>query len=168
MSYHVRRATLDDLDTLVYQRVAMFDDMGVPLDRSTLNPAFARWLEQWMPSETYIAWLIDWESGSGERVPVSGGGATILPWPPGPHYQGGRLAFVYNIYTEPEHRQRGLAKMIMHAIHEWCGEHGVTSAALNASEKGRALYVDLGYAVTPSPMMFRSIDASMPAPRGPR
>ena len=39
----------------------------------------------------------------------------------------------------------------------WCETQGITSIALNASEDGRAMYEAMGYAVTPSPMMFRSI-----------
>ena len=46
---------------------------------------------------------------------------------------GHRLAFVYNVYTEPAHRRRGLARLIMDAIHAWCREEGIGSMALNAS-----------------------------------
>ena len=67
---------------------------------------------------------------------------------------GSRLAFVYNVYTEPAHRRRGLARAIMDAIHTWCREAGVTSVALNASPDGRPLYEALGYHVSPHPMMF--------------
>jgi GNAT superfamily N-acetyltransferase len=70
---------------------------------------------------------------------------------------GNRLAFVYNVYTEPAHRRRGLARLVMDAIHAWCAEAGVTSMALNASTDGQPLYEAMGYAVTPSPMMFLPI-----------
>jgi hypothetical protein len=43
---------------------------------------------------------------------------------------------------------------VMEAIHDWCRANGVTSAALNTSVDGRALYESMGYVVTPSPMMF--------------
>jgi GNAT superfamily N-acetyltransferase len=149
MAYRVRPATLDDLDVLVHHRLAMFTDMGVPLDAGMLAPAFARWLKQTMPPGTYRAWLVE----SGAEV-VAGGGATILPWPPGSQYPGDKLAFVYNVYTEPAHRRCGLARLVMNAIHAWCRENAVTSLALNASQDGRALYESLGYVVTPNPMMF--------------
>ena len=79
---------------------------------------------------------------------------TIIPWPPGPRYPGGKLAFVYNVYTEPAHRGRGLARRIMAAIHAFCAETGISSAALNASRIGLPLYESIGYRVTESPMMF--------------
>jgi GNAT superfamily N-acetyltransferase len=153
MSYRVRPATLDDLDVLVRHRIAMFTDMNVAMDESVLAPAFAQWLRTHMPAGTYRAWLI--EAVGGEVA--AGGGITVLPWPPGPRYMGNRLAFVYNVYTERAYRRRGLARLIMNAIHEWCREAGVASVALNASVDGQPLYESMGYSVTPAPMMFLAI-----------
>src|SRR5262249_43166825 len=131
----VREATLDDLDALVAHRIGMFTDMAVPLDEAMLRTAFAQWLRQTMPSGSYRGWIVE-EAG---RV-VAGGGATIIPWPPGPSYPGEKLAFVYNVYVEPTHRRRGLARLVMDTIHRWCRDHGVASVALNASRDGQPLY----------------------------
>ncbi|HEY7287829.1 MAG TPA: GNAT family N-acetyltransferase [Vicinamibacterales bacterium] len=157
MTDRVRTATLDDLRVLVHHRVAMFRDMGVPMDAPALEAAFAKWLARMMPAGTYRAWVVEHTNESGARAIVAGGGATILPWPPGPRYSGESLAFVYNVYTEPDHRRRGLAVLVMRAIHDWCRTNGVTSLALNASQDGRALYEQLGYAQSPAPMMFYSL-----------
>ena len=158
--YLVRPATLADADTLVAHRTAMFADMGVELDRETAA-AFRRWIADAMASGLYRAWVVE-TAGGGTAGPstaavVAGGGISLLPWPPGPRYPGDRLAFVYNVYTEPAHRRRGLARMVMHAIHAWCREAGVLWVALNASADGRPLYDSLGYYVSPSPMMFLSL-----------
>jgi len=150
MSYRVRPATLDDVDALVEHRIAMFTDMNVPVDAAMLRPAFAEWLRVTMPSGSYRAWLIE---DDGRRI-VGGGGATIIPWPPGPMYPGDKLAFVYNVFIDPQLRRRGLARMLMDAIHAWCREHGVGSIALNASREGLPLYEAMGYALAPAPMMF--------------
>jgi GNAT superfamily N-acetyltransferase len=66
----------------------------------------------------------------------------------------GRLAFVYNVYTEPAHRRRGLARRIMATIHDWCRGAGLPLVALNASRDGQPLYEAMGYQVFPHPMMF--------------
>jgi GNAT superfamily N-acetyltransferase len=152
-AYRTREATLDDAAVLSRHRIGMFTDMGVPLDAGTLDAAFRAWLADTMPHGTYRAWLV--ETPEGEIV--AGGGITILPWPPGPRYIGDRLAFVYNVYTEPAHRRRGLARIVMDAIHDWCREAGITSLALNASRDGQPLYEAMGYGVTPSPMMFLAL-----------
>jgi len=149
-SYAIRPATVGDADALVRHRLGMFADMGVRFDAAALESAFRAWLAETMPAGTYRAWLA--ESASGEVA--AGGGITILPWPPGPNYPGDRLAFVYNVYTEPAHRRRGLARRIMDAMHAWCRANGVTSIALNASRDGQPLYRSMGYVEAPSPMMF--------------
>ncbi len=168
MADRVRAATLDDIGVLVHHRVSMFRDMGVSVDPTALEPAFADWLRRTMPSGHYRAWLVESTRRDGRAPEITaGGGATILPWPPGPRYPGDSLAFVYNVYTEPGHRRRGLARLVMHAIHDWCRANGVTSLALNTSQDGRRLYERMGYAESPSPMMFYSLaDEGDDPPRG--
>jgi GNAT superfamily N-acetyltransferase len=149
-SYSIRPATLDDADALVRHRIGMFTDMGVPLDAPLLEREFRAWLGEMMPNGTYRAWVVEAEA----RAIVAGGGMTILPWPPGPRYMGSRLAFVYNVYTEPAHRRRGLARLLMDAMHAWGRAHGIASMALNASRDGQPLYEAMGYALSPAPLMF--------------
>jgi len=151
--YRLRPATIADADALVHHRVGMFTDMGVTMDVAALEASFRSWLAALMPAGTYRAWLV--EDDDGEIV--AGGGITILPWPPGPGYKGDRLAFVYNVYVEAPHRRRGLARLIMDAIHAFCREAGITSVALNASRDGLPLYESMGYGVSPNPMMFLSL-----------
>jgi len=153
MPYRLRAATLDDVDTLVGHRLAMFTDMDVPLDAVTLDRAFRTWLAETMPAGIYRAWLVETDRGD----IAAGGGLTVLPWPPGPSYMGDRLAFVYNVYTEPAHRRHGLARLVMDAIHAWCREAGIRSVALNASRDGLPLYQSLGYHASPNPMMFFAV-----------
>jgi GNAT superfamily N-acetyltransferase len=153
VEYRVRLATLADADVLVRHRIEMFTDMGVPLDARALDQAFRVWIGDVMPKGTYRAWLVDAADGT----VACGGGITIIPWPPGPQYAGDRLAFVYNVYTEPQHRRRGLARLVMDTIHTWCCDEGIGSMALNASREGKPLYEAMGYAESTSPMMFLPI-----------
>jgi GNAT superfamily N-acetyltransferase len=150
MAYRVREATLADADVLVRHRIGMFTDMGLTLDARALDAAFRVWLAEKMPEGIYRAWLAEAEDGA----VAGGGGISILPWPPGPSYMGDKIAVVYNVYTEPAHRRRGLARLIMNTIHSWAAAHDITSIALNASRDGLPLYESMGYQLTPSPMMF--------------
>ncbi|MQA29980.1 MAG: GNAT family N-acetyltransferase [Luteitalea sp.] len=152
-TYRVRPATLGDADALVHHRIAMFTDMGVALDAATLDHAFRSWLGRVMPEGIYRGWLAETDTGD----IVAGGAITIIPWPPGPRYLGDRAGFVYNVYTEPAHRGRGLARRLMTAIHDWCRVEGVSSLALNASHAGEPLYASMGYTVATSPMMFLAL-----------
>jgi GNAT superfamily N-acetyltransferase len=151
--YSVRPATLQDTDVLVRHRAGMFTDMGVKVDRGA-SDRFKSWLTEMMPAGTYRAWLLETDHGE----VVAGGGITVLPWPPGPLSPEGRLAFVYNVYTEPSHRRHGHAGLVMQAIHAWCREAGIYSLALNASQFGVSLYESLGYRQSASPMMFIGLE----------
>ena len=137
----------------------MFTDMGIALDRTALDTSFRTWLAAMMPAGTYRAWLVEDAQGT----VVAGGGISVLPWPPGPQYMGDRIAVVYNVYTEPAHRRRGLARRLMDAIHAWCVDAGVTSVALNASRDGRPLYESMGYQLPSSPMMFLGLSGYNPS-----
>jgi GNAT superfamily N-acetyltransferase len=152
--YRVRPATLADADVMVHHRLSMFTDMGVPLDTAVLGGAFRAWLVSAMAADTYRAWVV--EDAAGKIV--GGGGITIIPWPPGPRFLGDRIAFVYNVYTERPHRHRGIARMVMDAIHAWCRQRGISLIALNSSESGRSLYDSMGYQATPTPLMFLGLE----------
>jgi GNAT superfamily N-acetyltransferase len=154
--YHVRAATLGDVDALAHHRLAMFTEMGSSIDAEAVDEAFRRWLAELMPVGTYRAWVVETD---GHEI-VAGGGITVLPWPPGPQYLGGRLAFAYNVYTEPAHRRCGLARMIMDAIHAWCRSSGIGIVGLNASTFGQSLYETLGYQPASSPMMVLALELS--------
>jgi len=160
-NYTVRRATVDDVETLVSHRIRMFEDMRVMsmpgANAIGLEAAFRTWLLELLPAGTYVAWVVEATAADGAAEIIAGGGATLIAWPPGPWYPGHRLAFVYNVYTEPAHRGRGLARRVMEVIHEFCRAEGIGSLALNASTSGRPLYESLGYHVTQSPMMFLSL-----------
>lgn len=159
-SYTVRRASTADIDVLLRHRVRMFEDMGRwPPDSSVeaFEAEYRAWLLDQMPADSYVSWLVEYHDDDGTAVVVAGGGATIIQWPPGPFYRGSELAYVYNVYTEPEHRGRGCARQIMETIHDFCRSRGIQSLALNASDFGQPLYEAMGYRVTPSPMMFLSL-----------
>jgi GNAT superfamily N-acetyltransferase len=152
--YHVRPATLEDAEVLVRHREAMFSEMGTPPSEMAIaGPMFRSWLADAMSNGIYHAWVVETDGGE----VVAGGGATVLPWPPGPQHPGGQVAFVYNVFTERSHRGRGLARSVMDAIHEWCRGAGIQSIALNASSDGRPLYESMGYHLSESPTMFRRI-----------
>ena len=82
---------------LVRHRIRMFADMGVSMDAEAVEQAYKVWLASSLASGLYRAWLVETEPGE----VVAGGGITVLPWPPGPRDLGDRLAFAYNVYTEP-------------------------------------------------------------------
>jgi GNAT superfamily N-acetyltransferase len=121
----------------------MFEDMGEHLPASS-REAFARWLHRALADDLYRGWIVE----SADGAIVAGAGLTVLPWPPGVNDDHDRIAFVYNVFTEPDHRRRGLARRLMDAIHAWCREQDIRSVRLHASAGGSPLYESMGYVDT--------------------
>jgi len=151
--YRLREGTTDDIPVLLHHRIAMFEEMGLVIQRRPLGAAFTSWLSLQLPSGTYRAWVVEDATG---KV-VAGAGITMLTWPPGPRELSGTLPIVYNVYTEASHRRHGLARALMEAIHEWCRERGFRVIGLAASRFGRPLYESLGYRESTSPYMFAAL-----------
>lgn len=142
--YHIRKATASDVPALVHHREAMFSDMGTRFDRGAMAAAFEPWVRHAMASGVYHGWV----AASADGAIAGGAGLTVLPWPPGPHCFAGRIAYVYNVYTERAHRRRGVARRLMDALHAWCRDNGIGLVALHPSDDGRALYESMGYTPT--------------------
>lgn len=149
MNYTIRPATVADIPHIVHHRAAMFHDMGIPAEFEAMAAAMAPWLQQALPSRTYQGWI--GESAAGEIA--AGGGLIVIPWPPGPMSMDPRCGFIFNVYTEPAHRQQGLARRLMDTIHGWCRGEGIERIVLNASSFGKPLYDAMGYVSAAEPMM---------------
>jgi GNAT superfamily N-acetyltransferase len=150
--YHIREATIDDMDVLVRHRLAMFTDMARPFDAPLIDQMFRDWLRPMMIAGEYRGWLCETDEGD----VVAGAGLSLIKWPPGPSpIRSDRVAFVYNVYTEHGHRRRGLARRLMETLHAWCASHGIGAIALNASNEAEPLYTSMGYQIAASPMMWK-------------
>jgi GNAT superfamily N-acetyltransferase len=157
-SYSIRRATVDDAAMIAWHRAAMFREMG-ELSPS-LVPAFEAattgWIAERMAREEYLGWFVEYE----QRV-VSGGGVLLRDlWPTPDNCRASRSAHVGSMYTEEDHRKRGLGRCIMQAILDWCAANDIELVTLHASPAGRHLYEQLGFTsdsramrlfLTPSP-----------------
>ena len=62
---------------------------------------------------------------------------------------------ILNVYTEPEHRRRGIARALMQIALEWCASNDVDAVILHASAEGSALYASLGFAPTNEMRLIR-------------
>lgn len=141
----IRRASTDDLATLVAHRRAMFVDMGYR-DEAALDSMAAKchsWLLARMDRGEYLAWLAVAPDGS----VVAGTGLWVMNWPP--HMIGsGPRGNILNVYTAVEYRRRGLAGELVKAALGWCRTSGVDVVVLHASPEGRHLYESMGFQAT--------------------
>jgi GNAT superfamily N-acetyltransferase len=142
----LRRASTADLDTLVEHRRAMFQDMGYTDQEAmqSMSAKFRPWLLARLEAGDYLAWVISTPGGS----IAAGAGLWLMDWPPHMVGKGARRGNILNVYTHPDFRRRGLARELMKTALAWCGENGVDTVILHASDSGRTLYEAMGFAPT--------------------
>ena len=144
--YAIRPARPEDVAIVVRHRIEMFRDMGVLPDHdcAALERGSRRFLQRAIPAGEYRGWLAERDG-----TVVAGGGVVLRPLLPRPgHNDGGVEAYVLNVYTDPAHRRRGLARALMAAILEWSRAERVARVTLHASDEGRPLYQSLGFTAT--------------------
>lgn len=85
-----------------------------------------------------------WWKAPAERS-FAGGGVILLQFQPHPMDPRPERAWVVNMFTEPEHRRRRLARLLMDTLLAWCREEGLRFLFLHASDEGKPLYEELGF-----------------------
>ena len=145
-AYQIRPATLEDLAVILHHRRRMFEDMGLT-DQQGLDAMQASstpLLRRGLRDGTYRGWLVEAPGGG----IVAGGGLIILEFHSHPRDPRPQRAWVVNMFTEVEHRRRGLARRLLETVLEWCRAEGMRFVYLHASDDGRPLYEGLGFTAT--------------------
>ena len=145
-NYTLRAATTADVLTIARHRVGMFRDMGMldERDAAALTAGSHAYLITALSDGTYLGWLMEHDG-----IVVAGAGVVVrplLPRPESPH--GGEDVEVLNVYTEPAHRRRGLARRLVVHVLAWARARGLQRISLHASDEGRPLYEQLGFVPT--------------------
>lgn len=139
----VRKASSRDLETLVRHRRAMWEDMGVRGSRKLLEAdhAYREWARKRLKDRTFMAWVVEDQA----RAVVGSGSLWLQPIQPRPGYTRGFQPYLLSMYTKPSFREKGVASRIVKEAAKWTKDHRYPSLRLHASEKGRALYLGLGF-----------------------
>jgi GNAT superfamily N-acetyltransferase len=138
----LRPVTLADIEIILRHRREMFREMG---------GHYAELLERFeLASRSYFQIALTAGGYYGVFAElrgevVAGGGIVIVDWPGSPLNFEPKRAWILNVYVEPLERRRGLARLIMEALIDWCRSNGFRSVALHASEDGHQVYEKLGF-----------------------
>lgn len=154
-SFHVRRATLDDLETFTAQRLALLSEAqalvpGAELDalRGATRDAFRSSLER----GTCLVWLAcsasDGVVGScalflAERLPSRTNPSAVE-------------GYISHVYVTPSWRRRGAGAAVVRAAMDEIAARRLGRIRLHATESGRALYEHLGFRLRENDMDWRA------------
>jgi GNAT superfamily N-acetyltransferase len=143
--FMIRRMDVDDLDAVCRHREAMFLEAERPRDMvEAMRQPFRDWLRPKLLDGSYLGWAVE-----DEGVVVGGSGLMVVDWPPHPlHPAEARRGYLLNVWVDPDHRGKGLAKRLVRAACDCARALGISYMTLHASQLGRPVYEGLGWRET--------------------
>jgi ribosomal protein S18 acetylase RimI-like enzyme len=118
----------------------MFLDLGRSDDAlmQAMLTSFLPWVRTATSNGKYLGML-----ATHVNQVAAGAGMLLLENPPGYLDTNTTRAYIFNVYTEREHRRQGLARQLIQALLEEAKLRGIRSINLHATEEGKALYTAL-------------------------
>ena len=155
MGFELTCAGLECEDELIGLRMAyLAADFGelAPADEASIRAALPSYFERHLGRDL-TAFVARSEDGHIASV------ALLLESekPANPRFVNGRIGTVFNVYTVPEYRRRGLASQVMSQLVAYARERGLDLVELNATDEGYPLYRSLGFedAILHRPMSIK-------------
>lgn len=140
--FTIRRATVDDLETLVSLRL-MLEYEDHPADEqppAEVKRALHTYLTEALPSEQMLIWVAE---ADGTIIGTSG--LIFFQKPPTERNPSGREAYILNMYTLPEWRGQGAATALMQALLAYVRQTQARRIWMYATPAGKPLYEKLGF-----------------------
>ena len=135
----VRKATVEDAALLSEVRKLQLIDEGIAPD-CDIDAELDAFFRKWLVSKDFLQ-LIAEENGK----LLSTAAIVYYDLPPSFTNKIGVRGYVTNVYTAPEHRRKGLSKMLLEKLLEDARSRGIKKIWLGASKLGRPLYEKLGF-----------------------
>lgn len=143
MGYTFGRASLNDVPELVKMRMGYLTD-----DFGELSPEQEESLERELPAyfELHLDYdLMAFVAREEEGPIVCCAWLLLVTKPPSPRFPHGQTGTLFNVYTVPEHRRRGLARQVMLHLLDTARDIDLDVIELHATDDGYPLYRSLGF-----------------------
>jgi GNAT superfamily N-acetyltransferase len=144
-----RRADMRDIADLVDYRVRFLKELGArkgrrPREDETriLKEKLREYFSKAIPSKDFLALLAEYEGK------IVGTGA-LVAWQRPPKYGAlvsGRAGYIFNLYTVPEARRKGICTRLLNELVKEAKALGLKYLHLRASEDGIRIYRRAGFA----------------------
>jgi GNAT superfamily N-acetyltransferase len=141
--YTIRRATTDDVETLVRLRHAMQGEMDHSHEIATPDEIVGEmrdYFSQQLTGNHFAAFIAE----AGSQV-IGTGGVVVFDVPPSPSNPSGAEGYVMNMYTVPEWRGRGVGHALVDAIVKHAYGEGARRMWLRTSDDGESVYERFGF-----------------------
>jgi ribosomal protein S18 acetylase RimI-like enzyme len=138
-----RRATLNDVPTLVDYRVRFLNELLNHVEddeASVIRESLRKYFTKAIPSGDFISWIAEID---GNIVATSG----MVVWQKPAKYgvESGKLGYLLNIYTIPEARRKGIATRLLNELIKEARSLGLKYLHLHASKDGEPIYRKVGF-----------------------
>jgi GNAT superfamily N-acetyltransferase len=147
------RANEKEIPSLIRLRIAFLSEiMGVPAeeDIDSLKECLENYFTTTLKDNTCICWL-----ALVNEAPVSIGTMVVKIQLGTFKNPSGKMGYIQNMYTAPDHRKKGMGSMILNKLIETGAEWGLTAFELHATDDGAALYRKKGFELHDQPTYRR-------------
>jgi GNAT superfamily N-acetyltransferase len=117
-------------------------------DQTDQYKPYITWLETAIPKSTYLGWMLEHNG----KI-VAGAGMVLLEWGPGWNNPNPVAARIANVFTDPEHRRQGHARMLVEHCLQEAKARGITHLNLSSTDMARGLYESLGFEAAKNQMV---------------
>jgi len=140
---NLRRASASDTEALVELRMRMFEETALEVGTAPeqgLERATRDYFAQEPAKRLCESWVVEVEG-----TLVAAGTIALFRRPPYPGNLAGHEAYLFNMYTVPEHRRKGYARAIFESLMAFAREQGYGKVWLHSTHAGRQLYESSGF-----------------------
>lgn len=147
-----RKATVDDIENISKIRAIFLSEVNNIDDEDERNDLYLS-IKQYMgsaiPNENFVSWL----AIENDEI-IGASGVSFYIYPPNQNCPNGKVAYISNMYTFPEHRKRGIASKLFDLTVEEAKKRSCLKIILNATDMGRGLYERYGFTDTKNDMVY--------------
>lgn len=149
MSVQIIRAGAQTLDTALAIRLACMREVAGMAPEQAFSDAFVRETRAFLLEDGHTTLLL-MEDGCA----IACATLCYVRCIPTTGHPTGRRAHLMNVYTVPERRRMGYARLLLEELHREAAARGVTEITLDATEAGRRLYETMGYRASDEAMYY--------------
>lgn len=149
-----QKASADDIYLLIENRMKLLKNANMLGDESELKSVkeqLCQYYTKAISSKNHIAYLAYEKS-----ICIGTGGICFYQVLPTYHNPTGKKAYITNIYTMPEYRNKGIATHILDYLVRESLKMGVDFISLETTESGRSIYEKYGFAALRTEMQLKN------------